>query len=120
MYLEPDIHSDTPIMRFPGNVGDVVLDNNSPARRPRTSLGTAFIVLYAASVLLFLALPGAVSNWLDEFEPNPIVQVAKELVEPMTNISKYIGVGDVHSNIRRVFLSLSRRHTGADDHLSSR
>jgi hypothetical protein len=119
MYLEPDTHSDTPIMRCPGNVGDVVLDNNSPARRPRTSLGTAFIVFYAASVLLFLALPGAVSNWLDEFEPNPIVQAAKEVVEPMTEISEYVGVSDVHGNIRRVFLSLSRRRTGADDRLSS-
>jgi hypothetical protein len=106
-------------MRSPGSVDEVVLHNNFPARRQRTSLGTAFVVFYASSVLLFLTLPEAVSNWLDEFEPNPIVQAAKEVVEPMANIPKYIGVSDVYSNVRRGFLSLGRRRSGSDDRLSS-
>jgi hypothetical protein len=112
--------ADTLVVSYSDGAENLALDKSSRAQTRRTSLGTAFVVFYAASALLLLALPGAVSNWLDEFEPNPIVQAAKDVVEPIAIFSDYVGASDVYNKIRGTFLSVSRRRTGGVDRLSFR
>jgi hypothetical protein len=83
---------------------------NAPTSPPgATNLKTAFITIYAAIALLFLLLPGAVSNWLDELPPNVMVETAKKIVEPVEQLSERIGTAYVYREIRRGFLSLARR-----------
>jgi hypothetical protein len=120
MYKEPGGSADTLVVSYSGRAEDVAPDKIPLAQNRRTSLGTAFVVLYAATALLFLALPGAVSNWLDEFEPNPIVQAAKDVVEPVTKVADYVGASDLYNKIRGTFLSVSRRRTGGEDRLPFR
>lgn len=117
MYRLPGGSVVTSVLSYSTCTERVALDKISLARTHRTSLGTAFVIFYAASALLCLALPDAVSNWLDEFEPNPIVRAAKDVVDPMVKISQYIGASDFHDKIREAFLSVSRRRTGAEDRL---
>jgi hypothetical protein len=79
----------------------------SPAHA--ANLKTAFITIYATIALLFLLLPGAVSNWLDELPPNPVVETAKTIVEPFEQLSERIGTAQIYREIRHAFLSLARR-----------
>jgi hypothetical protein len=80
-----------------------------PARP--TPLGTAVIVIYGASALLFLALPGAVSSWLDDLQPNLVVECAKSLVQPVEQISERIGSAYVYREIRGAFLRIARQRS---------
>jgi hypothetical protein len=88
--------------------GETLASISLQPARP-TPLRTAFIVIYGASALLLLALPGAVSSWLDEFQPNFVVECAKRLVEPVEQISECIGSAYVYREIHGAFLKLARR-----------
>jgi hypothetical protein len=76
-------------------------------RRPANPLRTAAIVIYATLVLLAVAIPQSVVNWLSDMNANPVEERALRGAEVLRNLSQRAGVATVYQRARDIFIAIS-------------
>lgn len=74
---------------------------------PDDPLRVAAIVIYLTLVLLALAIPQSVTNWLSDMNGNPVQETALRGAEIVRNLSQRIGVAGVYQRARDIFIALS-------------
>lgn len=78
----------------------------------RTGFGPAgrtVATVWATCLLLALAYPQALAAWLDDFEPNPIVDVAQSCVGRLVAVSESLGVARLSGAVRDVGRTIVRK-----------
>jgi hypothetical protein len=73
----------------------------APIARP---LRTAAAVIYATLALLALAVPGALVNWVNRFEPSPAQRLVLEGAQALQALSARIGTDRPYERAREAFL----------------
>jgi hypothetical protein len=75
--------------------------------RPASALRTATIVIYATLMLLAVAIPQSVVNWLADMNANPVQETALRGAEVLRNLSQRAGVATVYQRARDIFIAIS-------------
>ncbi|ACS42993.1 MULTISPECIES: hypothetical protein [Methylorubrum] len=71
--------------------------------------GRTVAAVYATCALLALAYPQALASWLDDFEPNPVVDVAQAGVARLVAVSEALGVAQISESLRDLGKSITRK-----------
>ncbi|GJD87855.1 hypothetical protein BHAOGJBA_1360 [Methylobacterium hispanicum] len=71
--------------------------------------GRTVAAVYATCALLALAYPQALASWLDDFEPNPVVDVARAGVARLVAVSETLGVAQTSEYLREIGKSITRK-----------
>jgi hypothetical protein len=76
-------------------------------QRPGSELRTAAIVIYATLMLLAVAIPQSVVNWLADMNGNPVEETALRGAAALRNLSQRAGVATVYQRARGIFIAIS-------------
>ena len=71
--------------------------------------GRTVAVVYATCLLLALAYPQALASWLDDFEPNPVVDAAQGGAARLVALSESLGLAPVSGSVRSLGKGLTRK-----------
>ncbi len=88
-------------------VPDLVL--TSGARMGLGPAGRAVAMVWATCLLLALAYPQALASWLDDFEPNPAVDVAQNCVGRLVAVSESLGISRFSGAVRDLGRTIVRK-----------
>jgi hypothetical protein len=67
------------------------------------------VVAWATCLLLALSYPQALAAWLDDFEPNPVVEAAQGCVGRLARISETLGIAGISGAARELGRSITRK-----------
>ncbi len=82
-----------------------------PAINGFAPLRSALFVTYCTIVILLIALPGSVADWLNDLPPNAFVETCKSAVDRIEKASEKIGLAQLYQDARGTFIKLlPRRH----------
>jgi hypothetical protein len=74
-------------------------------------LRSAFRVIYCTIAILVFALPGSLTDWLNDLPPNAFVETCKSAVDAIEKASQKIGLVQLYQDARGTFIKLlPRRH----------
>ncbi|KMO34404.1 hypothetical protein VQ02_19155 [Methylobacterium variabile] len=71
--------------------------------------GRAIALVYATCLLLALAYPQALAAWLDDFEPNPVVEAAQGGAARLVALSESLGIARISGSVRDLGKGLTRK-----------
>ncbi|AIQ91356.1 hypothetical protein [Methylobacterium oryzae] len=94
-----------------GRTGEIVPDLVL-GTRIHTGFGPAgrtVATVWATCLLLALAYPQALSSWLDDFEPNPVVDVAQSCVGRLIAVSESLGAARLSGAVRDLGKTIVRK-----------
>jgi hypothetical protein len=74
------------------------------AAPPPRPLAQAAIVIYATLLLLLIAIPQGLTNWLKNIDPNPVQIAALEAATTIERASNRIAFSWPYHEARRIFL----------------
>jgi hypothetical protein len=92
-------------------VGELIADQPI-ARTASPRLGPAaqtVLIVWATCLLLALSYPQALASWLDDFEPNPVVDAAQSCVGRLAAVSEALGIARFSNAVRDLGRSITHR-----------
>lgn len=72
-------------------------------------VGRTVAVVYATCLLLALVYPQALASWLDDFEPNPLVDAAQGCAARLVGMSESLGIAQISGASREIGKGLTRK-----------
>jgi hypothetical protein len=81
------------------------------ADRSARPVRSAAVIVYATFVLLILAIPQSLTNWLRDMNENPVQQVALRAADAVQSVSQRVGLDIAYRRARAGFYAL----TGKED-----
>jgi hypothetical protein len=82
-------------------------------RRRMTPLMSSALIIYVSLAALVVLDPRPLQDWLDDLEPNVVVDAARSCLDRIARFSKAIGTTEVSDFIRGRVKLITRRRDGS-------
>jgi len=79
----------------------------TPAHPPPRPLRTAAIVIYATLVLLVIAIPQSLANWLRDMKSSAVQEILLRGAEGLEDASRRTGIDAPYRRARALFLAFA-------------